>query len=794
MHFTASTKTQFIILTVVLFCFFPAQAEVIYVDQNAFGNDSGTSWEDAVTDLQNALQTAEPGDEIWVAMGTYFPTSGTSRLASFVLPDAVTVYGGFNGTETEREQRDWKNNPTILSGDIGVPGVQTDNSYHVVLMNSMAENYFIDGFIIQGGYANVGILTGEGGGISIQAAESAIVQNCLVRNNFALRGGGLHTRAVPTGVELQQLTFENNSSDLGAAVFLSNSSDIRSCLFVENTANEAGTVFVENTGNVKIYNCTFYLNLPGNSNAHVIQGEGQGAPWVIGNSIFWLNQLANNIADIYDQGNEAIVYNSILPNTNYQGNQNGNFIGDPLFVAPDDGDFRLQSQSVGVNAGDNSLVLEELDASGNSRIRYGRVDIGAVESSEAAGGTIFVNINANGANDGSSWSNALSSIAPAFDILEPNTQIWMAEGLYTLPTQSGGSSPYNIYDEVYIIGGFSGNETDDAQANPAAHPTIISGENASTSSPSANASSFVRMQVEQGRAYLRGLIFEDFYRDLESESPLIVVITPSGSENASLLFYIEDCIFRNNANAVDANALIWFSVGNPAAGNNGYFRIENCLFHDNVSFGRFIGAQVSNAITMDVVNCTFTRNSNPLPGSFAPMISALSPNNVTIANCVFWDNDVPGEFTSSSNVTSIYNSIYQITNFLGDSSQQSDNQSGDPLFTDPANNDFSLLPASPAIGAGSNGFVDLATDLAGNPRIQEGVVDMGCYESPFPAAPNCLGDFDDDNFVSTTDLVLFLANFGTDCGAAFCIGDVTGDGVVDTSDLLQFISLFGTEC
>jgi hypothetical protein len=46
----------------------------------------------------------------------------------------VDVYGGFDpgsGDDTWAE-RDWVNNETILSGDVGTVDVNTDNSYHVV--------------------------------------------------------------------------------------------------------------------------------------------------------------------------------------------------------------------------------------------------------------------------------------------------------------------------------------------------------------------------------------------------------------------------------------------------------------------------------------------------------------------------------------------------------------------------------------------------------------------------------------------------------------------------------------
>jgi hypothetical protein len=62
----------------------------------------GTSWANAFTDLQSALLGIQPGFEIWVAEGTYKPTTGTSRSAKFSIPANVDLYGGFEGVETQR--------------------------------------------------------------------------------------------------------------------------------------------------------------------------------------------------------------------------------------------------------------------------------------------------------------------------------------------------------------------------------------------------------------------------------------------------------------------------------------------------------------------------------------------------------------------------------------------------------------------------------------------------------------------------------------------------------------------
>ncbi|MDX1439999.1 MAG: hypothetical protein R3284_08865, partial [Rubricoccaceae bacterium] len=84
-----------------------ASAQVIYVDTDATGANNGTSWGDAYTDLQDALAVASSSSEIWVAEGVYKPTNTSDRTISFVLTDGVELYGGFDGTETSRDERDW---------------------------------------------------------------------------------------------------------------------------------------------------------------------------------------------------------------------------------------------------------------------------------------------------------------------------------------------------------------------------------------------------------------------------------------------------------------------------------------------------------------------------------------------------------------------------------------------------------------------------------------------------------------------------------------------------------------
>ena len=134
-------------------------ADRFYVTKTGNGSD-GKSWANAFTRVQDALGAAKNGDEIWVASGIYTP--GNTVSDTFLLKIGVELYGGFAATETERTQRDWENNLTILSGDIdgddknssGLVITPTniigDNSYHVITADGTQGSPVTDKTILDG--------------------------------------------------------------------------------------------------------------------------------------------------------------------------------------------------------------------------------------------------------------------------------------------------------------------------------------------------------------------------------------------------------------------------------------------------------------------------------------------------------------------------------------------------------------------------------------------------------------------------------------------------------------------
>jgi predicted outer membrane repeat protein len=207
------------------------------------GADSGTcgdAWDNACS-LPYALNLATTGDQLWVAKGFYKPTTGTDRTISFNLKDGVAVYGGFLGNESELTQRDPAANVSVLSGDIGVTGNKSDNSYHVV-NGFEVNNIVLDGFTINGGNADDTSVRAHsiGAGMNLYKTEG-ILNQLIFTNNYAaqLGAGAAINRCDPT---ITNVTFQNNRSGNtggGLALYLSEPT-ISNTLFENNTADVNG--------------------------------------------------------------------------------------------------------------------------------------------------------------------------------------------------------------------------------------------------------------------------------------------------------------------------------------------------------------------------------------------------------------------------------------------------------------------------------------------------------------------------------------------------------------------------
>jgi len=86
--------------------FEPEPSKVYRVRVDAATGGDGLSWENAFDSIQEAIDTTQSLDEVWVASGTYEEVVTTNMH--------MNLYGGFAGTETDRNQRDWQANKTTI--------------------------------------------------------------------------------------------------------------------------------------------------------------------------------------------------------------------------------------------------------------------------------------------------------------------------------------------------------------------------------------------------------------------------------------------------------------------------------------------------------------------------------------------------------------------------------------------------------------------------------------------------------------------------------------------------------
>lgn len=308
----------------------------IHVDASATGNNNGTSWTDAFTDLQDALDAYCNGADIWVAAGTYKPSKdpfgnaspSDVRSKTFFLPDGIKIYGGFAGTETALSQRDIANNASILSGNIGAIASEIDNTYHVVLASADASTgvgVIIDGFSVTAGYAGDGspvwvngniIFNSDGCGIHTLNGTN-ILSNNTIYNNTAGSGGGVYT-INGTNI-LDNNTVHNNLASIGGGIVFRGGNNLldNNSVYGNTAINSGGGVYTENSNTTLSNN--FIHDNSGFEGAGIFTANGTNT--LVNNII--LNNSANyNGGGIYYlNGMNTLVNNTIYGNTanNYGG-------------------------------------------------------------------------------------------------------------------------------------------------------------------------------------------------------------------------------------------------------------------------------------------------------------------------------------------------------------------------------------------------------------------------------------------------------------------------------------------
>lgn len=188
----------------------PTKVKTVYVKQSAPAGGDGQSWTTAYNDLQKAIQN-NCADTIRIAKGIYKPATA-SRDSSFNIYSPVAIFGGYpDSGNPGQSDRNIHTYPTILSGDIGIPNDSTDNLYSVVKVHCPDSTVILDGLIIEKGNANQSSGNGsQGGGILATGNARLLINNCIIRNNYGTRGGGLYSSW--SNITVSKTVMTNNTS------------------------------------------------------------------------------------------------------------------------------------------------------------------------------------------------------------------------------------------------------------------------------------------------------------------------------------------------------------------------------------------------------------------------------------------------------------------------------------------------------------------------------------------------------------------------------------------------------
>jgi hypothetical protein len=469
---------------------------IVFVDNSVAVSGTGLSWASPFKTIQEGINYCSV-TQVWVKSGTYYPTLDPSgnvpinpRDKTFAVKDGVKIYGGFAGTETLLSERNWGSNQTILSGDIGTIGTNTDNCYHVVFADGVNNQSLVNGFIIQDGFGTDATTLNRylGAGIyndARTANSQPNFENCVIRNNTNRYGAAVFNEGRhPTN--LSKITLTN-------CVILGNSTD----------GYSDGAAF-SNYGNVVAnseivaVNCTITQNI---NQFEAVVYNNSGSRNTLTNCIVWDNSGAANVS-VLPTG-LSITYSCIEGSTVYSGtgniNTNPNFINnanpigaDNLWMTADDG-LRLSCASPAYNTGTtiNTLTNDILNI---PRPQNSNFDIGAYETLIAVtpSSTTLTRLYVKksiltGLQNGSSWANAFSELSQALRVAHTSntvTEIWVTAGTYLPNYDVSFSSCLNDPREktflmkrgVSIYGGFVGNETSFLDRDYIVNETILSGD------------------------------------------------------------------------------------------------------------------------------------------------------------------------------------------------------------------------------------------------------------------------------------------------------------------------------
>ncbi|MBW8002320.1 MAG: hypothetical protein FVQ80_09915 [Planctomycetes bacterium] len=571
-----------------------------YVDPDGNDLDAGTSWATAFATIQAGINAASGSNIIDVNLGTYYETID------------------FNGKAITLQSTDPNNWDVVADTIIDGNGAGT-----VVTLNSGEDaNSILSGFTITGGNAT------NGGGIYCSGTQgnptSPTINKCIIADNTANSGGGICSNVTYGMLSVNNCIVQNNNASNGGGIYQGyyGGIDLKNSIIHNNQASTGGGgIYRQNYSGITVTNCTITENAA-STNGGGINLFGTGGA-TIKNSIIWNNTAGTSGDEIYGT-TTSVTYSDI------KGGYSGasNIDSDPCFVNTATDDYHIKGNSPCYNAGASGSYTGQTDIDNQTRLINGTVDIGADEIPDAW----YVDADADGANNGSSWRDAFATLQQALDATATNgniDEIWVANGTYypdegTGHTNDDRTEAFELAANIAVYGGFSGNEISRSSRDPATNLTILSGDIDKNATPDSNNS--YNVVVGAAGATLDGFTITNGYANHGST---LQYQCGGGMYNNSVSPTVTNCIFDDNHAPAGRGGAMYNNNSDPV--------ITDCAFTDNSCYGgnNYGGGAMWNIYSNPTItDCLFSGNSaNSHGGAIHSRYS-----NPTMIRCIFSDN------------------------------------------------------------------------------------------------------------------------------------------------------------
>lgn len=315
-----------------------------YVNPQKKGTGDGSSWDNAMDDIQKAIndlaekaeQAGTPGEkgEVWVAAGTYevkdrIIANDASAPVSLLMKNGISVYGAFEGNEKSRSERikkaknlkpwGWQQESITIIRGAGFTGsddanwnnndeawnIQNSSSYHVVWFaplpkgNAFTDEVYLEGFTIEGGKYNETNATQYdpdcGAGVYIND-PNARMRYCTVRfcnpgmkgtTNTQPRGGGIYCK---NGQTEGNLVYDCSAYQ-GGGIYIDEAGFITRSMVTNCSAYQGAGVYLKGDANdaKKAYYQILATSVISNNTS-----TRNGAVYLDGHGLVINNTIANN--------------------------------------------------------------------------------------------------------------------------------------------------------------------------------------------------------------------------------------------------------------------------------------------------------------------------------------------------------------------------------------------------------------------------------------------------------------------------------------------------------------------